>query len=136
MPKKCSEEDCNWVVFSKGLCKLHWQRTYSKPLAKLSKKGKEKKKEKAVYTNRQFKLFLEIWDERPHLCENCETYIAEPLSVNFHHLLWKSLYPELALIKDNIIILCFSCHQQCHTDASRLPYIVSKELEIRKQLLR
>ena len=58
----------------------------------------------------QKELFLEIWNERPHICRKCWKYIQEPKSHNFEHIKPKWLYPELKFDKSNIEILCFNCH--------------------------
>ena len=71
------------------------------------------------------KLYTEIWDERPHLCENCGIYIASPVVHNFSHKRSKGARPDLKYDKDNIEILCSSvnrydrqigCHEYLHTN--------------------
>lgn len=67
-------------------------------------------------------LFLEIWEERPHFCQNpkcpnknCEqgTFLGdEPLVYFFSHIKSKGAFPELRLVKTNIEILCGDCHHQ------------------------
>lgn len=51
-------------------------------------------------------LFKEIWQERPHVCENCGYSIPKPLAHNFAHIKSKGAYPELKYDKDNIQLLC------------------------------
>lgn len=34
-------KNCNYPVFSKGLCKKHWAMAYAKPIRKISKKQKK-----------------------------------------------------------------------------------------------
>lgn len=56
-------------------------------------------------------FFLEIWNNRPHRCENCREWLGnEPLSYMFDHLLEKSKYPDLRFEKDNIMLVCLECH--------------------------
>lgn len=56
-------------------------------------------------------LFLEIWSERPHFCENCKTPLGnEPKVWMFAHIIPKSVNELLRLIKKNIKLLCFDCH--------------------------
>jgi len=59
----------------------------------------------------EYKLFEEIWEERPHRCSVC----GKPLPVfnvrYFAHVLGKKAYPHLRLFKGNIAILCGICHR-------------------------
>lgn len=57
------------------------------------------------------KVFLEIWDEREHVCTNCNRHLgSEPRATYFAHIKPKSIYPSLRLDKANIRLLCFECH--------------------------
>jgi len=82
---------------------------------------KEEKKKKSpkryVYKRKptgELDLFKEIWQERPHFCEECNQYIWEFSHYNFHHIKTKASYPELRLIKNNIQLLCVNCHNSKH----------------------
>lgn len=60
-------------------------------------------------------LFLEIWNERAHYCENpnCRKWLGNEPKVNFFsHRKSKGAYPELRLVKTNIDLLCGECHHQ------------------------
>ena len=87
----------------------------------------EKKEVKKVYTLRrsplkkkfrkptgELALFYEIWLERAHYCEECIKYLPEFSHYLFHHKQTKGAHPELRLIKTNIKILCFNCHNAQH----------------------
>lgn len=69
-------------------------------------------------TEKQFKLFLEIWDERKNqdgqnYCEVTGKILPkEALSVYFDHLLEKSKYPQFRFDKRNIIIVDGQIHSQ------------------------
>lgn len=57
------------------------------------------------------KMFYEIWQERPHVCENCKIHLGNDARTwNFSHTKPKSIYPELRLDKNNIQLLCYECH--------------------------
>lgn len=59
-------------------------------------------------------LFLEIWNERPHICsnKNCQKHLGEdPMTYYFAHIKSKGAYPELRLEKSNLALLCLTCHQ-------------------------
>ena len=58
-------------------------------------------------------LFLEIWNERGHYCENpkCRKWLGDEPVVNFFsHRKSKGAHPELRLVKTNIDLLCTKCH--------------------------
>lgn len=57
------------------------------------------------------RLFIEIWNERPHVCSHCGKKLPEqPLVTFFSHIKSKGAYPELRLCKSNIEIVCTECH--------------------------
>lgn len=91
-------------------------------IKKISVKGIEKKKAKAEYTEKQFELFREIYAEHPtKRCYECNKWVDGQSSAQFHHLIFKSVAPKLALVKDNILLLCENCHSQIHSDSSKTP---------------
>ena len=70
-------------------------------------------------------LFKEIWEERPHKCENCNYQIHEAKAHNFSHIRSKGAMPSLKFEKDNIEILCSTldrsdketgCHESIHVN--------------------
>lgn len=85
---------------------------------KFNPQPKPEKKKKPKATGEK-ELFLEIWLEREHFCQNCGVPIREVRNeegeliinpANFHHTKHKSKYPELRLVKKFIVIWCFDCH--------------------------
>lgn len=136
MPKQCKAEGCSYNVFGKGYCVKHqYLRTDKKPkpLAKISKKGETKLKEKAITRFNDKKFFEEIWNERPHFCENCNAYLGdEPLSIFFDHLLEKSTFPALRYIKENIMLLCWQDHAD-KTNGHPAPKVLERRDQIMKK---
>lgn len=65
------------------------------------------------------KLFEEIWQERDPWCEWCGTPIIEFSVANYHHVKPKSKYPELRLVKSNIVKICFQCHFKTHNQSNK-----------------
>ena len=58
-------------------------------------------------------VFLEIWEEREHVCSCCDKPLGdEPSPTFFSHLLAKSTYPSLRLAKRNIWLKCGTCHDE------------------------
>lgn len=72
-----------------------------------SEKTKKLKKE-------EYAVFREIFIERPPYCEWCKTAITEFHIRNYHHLKTKGAHPELRLDKNNIVKICFICHDKEH----------------------
>lgn len=80
-----------------------------KPLAKNGKK----KTERLKAGGSEVKLFLEIWNERPHKCEQCGETIRDFQLWCFPHKLSKQLFPAHRLKKENIGFVCsIECHHK------------------------
>lgn len=65
-------------------------------------------------------LYAEVWNERPHVCENCGIPIPTPLAHNFAHIRSKGARPDLKYEKSNIRLLCIQWNRPdnlvgCHT---------------------
>jgi len=101
-------------LFSHGYCKSCAQLLNYKPI----KRSPIKKKYKS---NGELAMFREIWNERPHVCEKCGDPIHEFSHKNFHHLKGKGKYPELRLLKSNVVIYCDDCHYAAHFGNSIVP---------------
>ena len=99
-------------IWSKGMLKECSMRLNPpKKIQYKSAKQKIKDVEKKEYTNKQFKMFFDIWNKRKHYCESCGRWLGnEPLSIFFDHLLEKSIHKNLALIEENIYLCCGECH--------------------------
>ena len=81
---------------------------------------KRKYKKKDI-DDRMRKLFLEIWEERPHYSEISGKWLGnEPLTIFFDHLLEKEMYEWLKYEKKNII-LCTGEEHKLRTDGWPLP---------------
>lgn len=94
--------DCNYKRLHKGLTRFE--------VAKSKKKVIKKK----VATG-EGEMFLEIWNERPHYCEeeDCGVFLGhEPKTWFFSHDKPKSVYPELRLVKTNVKLRCYDCHDK------------------------
>lgn len=77
-----------------------------KPIPKISKR---KKMRIATFWSETDK-FMEIWNERPHECEECQKPLFTPRPHNFDHEIPKSRGEEFRYDKDDIRIKCFWCH--------------------------
>ena len=86
----------------------------------------------AIAKAMQMQLFFqEIWNERPHKSEVSGDYLGkEPLTLFFHPILPKSKYPDLALKKDNIILLTADEHNNVENNITRY-----EEVNKRRELL-
>lgn len=97
----CSECTYKSNHGGKSRQQVQWERHCSKPI-----KGRK--------ITGEYDLFVEIWNERPHVCENCKDKIEfgsrREFVRKFSHIKSKGAYPELRLVKDNIEINCDICH--------------------------
>lgn len=83
-----------------------------KPLKRTKIKLKSKK------PTGEYEVFLEIWKEREHKCVNCKRnldgFIDEetqnPSVMLFSHIKTKGVRVDLRLNKENIELLCPTCH--------------------------
>lgn len=127
--RKCLGCENDDFIFSWGKCKKCYDKEHKKPLKskkkailKISERGKVKKQEKKEYTEKQFELFREIYSEHPtKRCYECNKLVNGESSAQFHHLIFKSSRPDLALVKENICLICENCHSQVHLDSSKTP---------------
>ena len=56
-------------------------------------------------------VFAKIWEERTHICTNCNVYLGETaLAHFFSHIKSKKMHKELMLEESNIELLCRDCH--------------------------
>lgn len=55
-------------------------------------------------------LFLLIWNERDHNCEECGRQLYTPRPHNFDHKIGKAHGESYRLNKSNIVLVCFACH--------------------------
>lgn len=108
MAKICSKDGCSFPVWSHDFCRFH---QYLRVDQKKPKGLKPRKK------TGERDLFLEIWQERPHVCNRCGEKLHEFSTSLFHHIRPKGRYPELRLDKDNIELICFYCHYKEHNFA-------------------
>jgi hypothetical protein len=57
-------------------------------------------------------LFMEIWEEREHVCAKCGKSLGdEPKVIFFSHIRSRGARPDLKMDKDNIELLCSACHR-------------------------
>jgi hypothetical protein len=78
------------------------------------KKSKLKAKRKVTG---ELNVFMEIWEERPHVCFITDKEIkAHEVNINcFAHVFPKGAYPELRLEKKNILLVTPEVHHDQHT---------------------
>lgn len=149
MKKKiCEIKDCENPVWSKKLCRFHFQKQNPpKKISYKSAKQKVKDIEKKERTKKLHEWFLEIWDERKEKDEfgyfvRCfetnkkmyEQYYKYNTSV-YHHVLLKSKYREFEFNRENIVIILPEIHSQIHVDSSKTPKIEEYTLNLKKKWL-
>ncbi len=61
----------------------------------------------------QKEMFLEIREEREHICNICWKEIFQPTSFVFAHILNKWMYSTYKFNKNNIALVCsMDCHEE------------------------
>ena len=81
-------------------------------------KTKEAIQENKEAIEKMHKLFNEIWQEKDkggyRECESCGWKLyGENSTMYHHHMLPKNKYPEFKYYKENLILLCSTCHNKC-----------------------
>ncbi len=70
-----------------------------------------KRRKRVVEKDTEF--YMEVWNERDHVCIECGKYLGEvPSRDMFSHLLTKGAHPLLRRVKENIAIKCAPCHHR------------------------
>ena len=109
--KTCAAEGCGYPIFGKGYCQMHqYLRTDKKPV-RINSAGIKPDQKELFEKDKAF--YLEIWNERSHICEHCGAYLGnEPRTYFFDHVLEKAkrAYRHLRHEKMNIWLLCLNCH--------------------------
>ena len=97
---KCKIECCKHRVFSKGLCKYHWQAQYGKPIKRVSDRHKD--------TLRKYSDIRKEFIDKHNECEarlpRC-THIA----TDIHHIKGKDS-ENLWLDTNFFMAVCRNCH--------------------------
>lgn len=121
--KQCGK--LSWIKNSRGVCvdcvyknnhdgKTPYEVAKERGTAYIKKgAGKIVKNYKEKTGERE--MFLGIWKERPHFCQNmnCLKFLGHIPKVQFFsHRKSKGAYPELRLDKSNVDLLCESCHHE------------------------
>jgi 5-methylcytosine-specific restriction endonuclease McrA len=85
-----------------------------KPLRRTSlvKTRDNTRQKEIVQLSAQDKAFyMEISDERKHICAYCDNPLPESLSnFNFDHVFEKSVFPHLRHVKEDVVLTCLDCH--------------------------
>lgn len=111
--KQCGKE--KWLQNAKGICpECTFANNHNGKSRQQVYTERLKQKKKKVKKTGERELFLEIWKERSHYCQNknCRKWLGnEPKAIYFSHRKSKGTYPELRLDKNNIDLLCADCHR-------------------------
>ena len=100
-----------------------------KPLKKTSLRPRSIKKKKQmaqekIDLEKMWKMFLEIWEEREHVCFETKEYLgSEPSTIYMHHVLPKEKYDEYKYCKWNIVLLQWQIHASCENSMDNTPKV-------------
>ena len=115
----CSSCNKEQYIYHKKKCQCQycWKKERSISWSKNSKPKKPtkikitKKAQDTIKKDQEF--YKEIWEERPHHCQECGIYLGMALKKEYiSHILSKGAFPKLRYDKKNINVLCFNHHQQ------------------------
>lgn len=68
---------------------------------------------RSIKATGQKTIFMEIWNERPHVSEVSGEYLGNEPNVSFFsHILGKKAYPRFILNKNNILLMTFEEHYE------------------------
>ncbi len=94
-----------------------------KPIKPVSKRG-------ATVIKKDTEFYDSIWNERPHFCEECGTFLGRKWErIYFSHILTKGAYHELRWYKSNINLLCPKHHRQWENGNKKAMRIYFKNRE-------
>lgn len=132
--KPCSETMCTNPLFGGGFCKAHQYLRKDKKVKILGSKvtiKSEQIEEKRKEIEKQWNLFLKIWNDREHKSEVSSMYLGkEPLSIYFHHILPKEIYYEAKYDPENIILLTWEEHADVELNKQKFDIINEKRLQL------
>lgn len=135
MKTGCKHPTCNG-----GPCRRVKTEKKRTPLKRSTKRIKQVSKKQAKIilqaakiTKKDHQLYLEIWEERAHLDFETEELIMNPLTLNFHHVLEKHLYPEYRHEKWNIVLVNWETHDKIHRNIDLTPKIKAYRDELLKK---
>ena len=118
-------KDCNYIRrhgISRFETILKKEQQKPKVIYKIKRKpirtSKKRIKQKFKKPTGEYEVFLQIWEEREHICVNCKTNLdrfvdeetQNPSAMLFSHIKSKGAYDELRLVKSNILLNCPDCH--------------------------
>src|SRR5580765_824509 len=116
--------------------KLFKQKLYGKSyeqkkpyyIPKVSAKRKLKIADEKILFEQDKGFYKEVWLASKHECQNCGVKLPkEPLTLFFHHLLPKAIYPQFRHTFENIMVLCPDCHSQAESFINRVPAVLKRQ---------
>ena len=131
MKQKCMKQKCEICgkPAMSNRCFLHKQK---KPLQTNTGLRRHPKEKQVEDIQKRDAFFLGLWKKRVHVCENCGERLGDqPFSYFFDHTLEKSKYPELKEEEENIMLLCFECHDK--KTRGFITEIIRKRIEYLKE---
>jgi 5-methylcytosine-specific restriction endonuclease McrA len=106
-------------------------------ISRVSPKRQKKLLEQKATLEADKEFYKEIWLASAHVCQcGCQAKLGkEPLLQFFHHLLFKSKYPQFRHTPENIMILHPDCHNSYHANPLTRPEVTRRQKEAEKILL-
>lgn len=153
MAKTCSVDGCNRNCWKNGLCLWHTPKLpikkkntplkKGKGIKKISEKGKIKKEERKAWLEELHNWEFSLWDKKVEescvyktglLCIECGDFLSTDTYKHnlccYSHLISKSSRKDLAMIEENLAIVCPDCHSKFEANPDKTP----KQKELRDKM--
>lgn len=103
-------------------------------IRKVSEKRAKKLLEQKATAEADKEFYVKIWAASGRFCQcGCHAKLGkEPLTTMFHHLLFKSKYPDLRHTPENIMLLHPNCHNAYHANPLNRPEVTRRQQEVLK----
>lgn len=116
-PAKRAEQNKKWNIFNhkkKSEYNKKYYKTHPEEYLKSNIKHHNKYGKIFNLNNHEFKWALQSWSNTIKKRDNYKCQICGKYSNHAHHILYKSVFPELALNINNGISLCIGHHKEIH----------------------
>lgn len=122
-----NHNNCKHPTCNGGPCRRVKEKKKPKPIKKITSKQIRKNRKDHEVTQEDWAMYLEIWEERPHVDFETGEIIPFPLSYNFHHVLPKKEgpggYPQFRHEKWNIVLVNWQTHSKAENNIDLCPKI-------------
>jgi hypothetical protein len=104
--------------------------------ARYVKNTNKRRRSRGISRDKDRDFYKRIWRERPHVCYETGTRLAEVSStLFFHHVLPKRLYPQYRYCDWNIVLLRPDIHALVESSLDKAPKVKQYTEELKQKYL-